>query len=76
LHPFHIIRLKKSVIYKLNENFFNRKPEGSQIEIFGRENRIESNNPDHLGGYKLAAVTFTGLENKFGLSFPRYSKVQ
>jgi solute carrier family 25 aspartate/glutamate transporter 12/13 len=58
-------------------NFFylSRKPEGSQIELSQNEHRIESLNPDHIGGYKLATVTFAGLENKFGLSFPRYNKV-
>ncbi|XP_056656587.1 electrogenic aspartate/glutamate antiporter SLC25A13, mitochondrial isoform X2 [Monodelphis domestica] len=28
--------------------------------------------PDHLGGYRLAASTFAGIENKFGLYLPRF----
>jgi hypothetical protein len=68
-----------SGFFILFKNVFNkkkRKPEGSQIEIFNKEKGIESLNPEHIGGYKLSLVTFAGLENKFGLSFPRYNKVQ
>lgn len=57
-------------------DFGGRKPEGSQIESFVKDSDIESVNPDHIGGYKLAAATFAGLETKFGLSFPRYNKPQ
>lgn len=31
-----------------------------------------SSNPDHVGGYKLAAATFSGIEHKFGLFLPRF----
>ena len=52
-----------------------RKPEGSEINI--QKNLtpacIESINPDHIGGYKLATVTFAGLESKFGLCFPKFN---
>lgn len=54
-------------------DFGGRKPEGSQIEVASKATaNIESLNPDHVGGYKLGGVTFAGLENKFGLSFPKY----
>ena len=29
-------------------------------------------NPDHLGGYTLAASTFAGVERKFGLQLPKF----
>lgn len=61
-------------------DFGGRKPEGSQIETTStlKLASIESVNPEHIGGFKLANVTFAGLENKFGLSFPKYTinKVQ
>lgn len=58
-------------------DFGGRKPEGSQIELGESKGyTIESLNPDHIGGYKLAAVTFAGLENKFGLCFPKFKKIQ
>lgn len=55
-------------------DFGGRKPEGSQIDSVkeGKGFTIESVNPEHIGGYKLANVTFAGLENKFGLCFPRF----
>ncbi|XP_030065635.1 electrogenic aspartate/glutamate antiporter SLC25A12, mitochondrial isoform X1 [Microcaecilia unicolor] len=29
-------------------------------------------NPEHIGGYRLAAATFAGIENKFGLYLPKF----
>uniref|UniRef100_A0A8K9X973 Solute carrier family 25 member 13 n=1 Tax=Oncorhynchus mykiss TaxID=8022 RepID=A0A8K9X973_ONCMY len=29
--------------------------------------------PDHIGGFRLAMATFTGIESKFGLHLPRYN---
>ncbi|KAK6018993.1 hypothetical protein OSTOST_15389 [Ostertagia ostertagi] len=31
-------------------------------------------NPDHIGGYRLAAATFSGIEHKFGLFLPRFER--
>lgn len=64
-----------------NFNSFNfdndRKPEGSQVEkLHVNVNKIESMNPDHIGGFKLATVTFAGLENKFGLCFPKFKPLK
>lgn len=55
-------------------DFGGRKPEGSQVDIQRniKGSNIESLNPDHIGGFKLATVTFAGLENKFGLCFPKF----
>ena len=41
-----------------------------------KSENIESLNPEHIGGYKLANVTFAGLENKFGLTFPKFKAAQ
>jgi len=58
-------------------DFGGRKPEGSQTEIpTGQAYNIESLNPDHIGGFRLATVTFAGLENKFGLCFPKFKRIQ
>ena len=29
-------------------------------------------NPDHVGGMKVAAATFAGIEHKFGLRLPKF----
>ena len=29
-------------------------------------------NPDHVGGLKVAAATFAGIEHKFGLKLPKF----
>jgi solute carrier family 25 (mitochondrial aspartate/glutamate transporter), member 12/13 len=34
-----------------------------------------SENPHHIGGYKLATATFSGIEHKFGLFLPRYEAI-
>jgi solute carrier family 25 aspartate/glutamate transporter 12/13 len=57
-------------------DFGGRKPEGSQVKhprAPNFETNTESMNPDHIGGFKLATVTFAGLENKFGLCFPKFA---
>lgn len=67
-HPMLILEL---IIENIS---FSRKPEGSQVEPIKEMStvKIESINPDHIGGYKLAGVTFAGIENKFGLCFPKF----
>jgi len=30
-------------------------------------------NADHVGGYKVAAATFAGIEHKFGLALPKFN---
>ncbi|KAF5400591.1 Mitochondrial solute carrier [Paragonimus heterotremus] len=32
-------------------------------------------NPDHIGGFRFATTTFTGIETKLGLCFPKYKPV-
>lgn len=57
-------------------DFGGRKPEGSEITQIHelKAVNIESRNPEHIGGYKLANVTFGGLESKFGICFPKINK--
>jgi solute carrier family 25 aspartate/glutamate transporter 12/13 len=31
-------------------------------------------NPDHVGGFKAAVPIFSGIETKFGLVLPRFSR--
>lgn len=60
-------------------DFGGRKPEGSMVNHPRQptyETNTESMNPDHIGGFKLATVTFAGLENKFGLCFPKFAPKQ
>lgn len=33
-------------------------------------------NPDHIGGYSVALPIFSGIESKFGLCFPKFSRSQ
>ena len=51
-----------------------RKPTGSAISQPAAE-RIPDN-PDHIGGYRLALACFDGIETKFGLSLPKYQRMQ
>ncbi|KAG2465073.1 CMC2 protein, partial [Polypterus senegalus] len=52
-------------------DFGGRKPEGVQ-PYPKTPSRLLTPNSDHIGGYKLAVATFTGIEHKFGLHLPRY----
>jgi hypothetical protein len=33
---------------------------------------LPARNPDHVGGLKVAAATFAGIEHKFGLKLPKF----
>jgi len=58
-------------------DFGGRRPAGSEV-VGGLsvedQQSILSKNPDHVGGYKLAQSVFSGMQQKFGLSFPMYQK--
>ncbi len=51
-------------------DFGGRRPTGSEAKI--QTTDIKSHNPDHIGGYRLALATFTGMESKFGLFLPKF----
>lgn len=52
-------------------DFGGVKPVGSEPVPKSRIT-LPAPNPDHVGGYKLAVATFTGIENKFGLYLPLF----
>ena len=53
-------------------DFGGSRPAGSQVEA--KKDITKSEHPDHIGGYKVAAPIFHGMESKFGLMFPRLQK--
>uniref|UniRef100_A0A4W3IAU5 Solute carrier family 25 member 12 n=1 Tax=Callorhinchus milii TaxID=7868 RepID=A0A4W3IAU5_CALMI len=48
------------------------KPVGSEPTPKSRIANLPPASPEHIGGYKLAAATFAGIENKFGLYLPKF----
>uniref|UniRef100_F6X4B8 EF-hand domain-containing protein n=2 Tax=Ciona intestinalis TaxID=7719 RepID=F6X4B8_CIOIN len=64
--------------YELLQRFFNkdfggRKPIGSTHKPkYVHVSDLPPITPDHMGGYRLAAATFAGVERKFGLALPRF----
>lgn len=64
--------------YELLQRYFNvdfggSKPIGSQHSPkFVHVSDLPPISPDHVGGYKLAAATFAGVERKFGLMLPKF----
>ncbi|KAF1763657.1 hypothetical protein GCK72_011924 [Caenorhabditis remanei] len=53
-------------------DFAGSRPTGSELATTKTIQDESSTNPDHVGGYKLAAATFSGIEHKFGLFLPRF----
>jgi len=53
-------------------DFGGTRPSGSEISTHTTVTDHKSTNQDHIGGYALAAATFAGIENKFGLFLPRF----
>lgn len=50
----------------------HRRPTGSQPTPMSHISELPPINSDHIGGYRLAAATFAGVENKFGLHLPKF----
>ncbi|KIH62941.1 Calcium-binding carrier protein Aralar1 domain protein [Ancylostoma duodenale] len=53
-------------------DFGGLRPTGSESSTTKKILDETSLNPDHVGGYRLAAATFSGIEHKFGLFLPRF----
>ena len=53
-------------------DFGGKRPAGSELKVPLQASEMLSQNKDHIGGYKLALSTFSGMESKFGLFFPKY----
>lgn len=52
-------------------DFGGRRPTGSETSPAIME-KLVSQNPDHIGGYKMGLATFKGVETKFGLFLPKF----
>jgi len=52
-------------------DFGGSRPSGSQVESPVEIKKSE--HPDHIGGYRVAAPVFRGMESKFGLMLPELS---
>uniref|UniRef100_A0A8C9U4S0 Solute carrier family 25 member 12 n=1 Tax=Scleropages formosus TaxID=113540 RepID=A0A8C9U4S0_SCLFO len=53
-------------------DFGGHRPTGSEPTPKSRISELPPASPDHVGGYRLAAATFAGVENKFGLHLPKF----
>ncbi|KAI6238492.1 hypothetical protein M3Y99_00688200 [Aphelenchoides fujianensis] len=53
-------------------DFGGHRPAGSEVSTPQTVVDQASENPDHVGGYKLAAANFSGIEHKFALFLPRF----
>uniref|UniRef100_A0A914QAS4 Uncharacterized protein n=1 Tax=Panagrolaimus davidi TaxID=227884 RepID=A0A914QAS4_9BILA len=53
-------------------DFGGSRPTGSEASVAASLSDSYSDKTDHVGGYKLAAATFSGIEHKFGLFLPKF----
>uniref|UniRef100_A0A8C1H3J7 Solute carrier family 25 member 12 n=1 Tax=Cyprinus carpio carpio TaxID=630221 RepID=A0A8C1H3J7_CYPCA len=65
------------VTYELLQRWFyvdfgGHRPAGSEPTPKSRISELPPVSPEHVGGYRLAAATFAGVENKFGLHLPKF----
>lgn len=69
---FRLVYDLKGCLLKSITYLPNRKPVGSEPTPKSRISDLPPVSPHHIGGYKLAAATFAGIENKFGLYLPKF----
>ncbi|XP_026768962.3 electrogenic aspartate/glutamate antiporter SLC25A12, mitochondrial isoform X2 [Pangasianodon hypophthalmus] len=65
------------VTYELLQRWFyidfgGHRPTGSEPTPKSRISELPPLSEDHIGGYRLAAATFAGVESKFGLHLPKF----
>ncbi|XP_062862018.1 electrogenic aspartate/glutamate antiporter SLC25A12, mitochondrial-like [Trichomycterus rosablanca] len=65
------------VTYELLQRWFyvdfgGHRPAGSEPTPKSRISELPPLREEHIGGYQLAAATFAGVENKFGLHLPKF----
>ncbi|XP_061548996.1 electrogenic aspartate/glutamate antiporter SLC25A12, mitochondrial-like isoform X2 [Phycodurus eques] len=65
------------VTYELLQRWFNidfgrHLPSGSKPTPAPKSEDLPPVSADHVGGYRLAAATFAGVERKFGLQLPKF----
>uniref|UniRef100_A0AAY5EWL4 EF-hand domain-containing protein n=1 Tax=Electrophorus electricus TaxID=8005 RepID=A0AAY5EWL4_ELEEL len=53
-------------------DFGGHRPSGSEPTPKSRISELPPVKPEHVGGYRLAAATFAGVESKFGLHLPKF----
>uniref|UniRef100_A0A8C5FFY1 EF-hand domain-containing protein n=1 Tax=Gadus morhua TaxID=8049 RepID=A0A8C5FFY1_GADMO len=53
-------------------DFGGHRPAGSEPTPKSRISELPPIHAEHVGGYRLAAATFAGVENKFGLHLPKF----
>ncbi|KAG7263729.1 hypothetical protein CRUP_016226 [Coryphaenoides rupestris] len=53
-------------------DFGGHRPAGSDPTPKSRISELPPIHAEHVGGYRLAAATFAGVENKFGLHLPKF----
>ncbi|XP_056315367.1 calcium-binding mitochondrial carrier protein Aralar1 [Danio aesculapii] len=53
-------------------DFGGHRPSGSEPTPKSRISELPPVSSEHVGGYRLAAATFAGVENKFGLHLPKF----
>ncbi|XP_034431025.1 calcium-binding mitochondrial carrier protein Aralar1-like isoform X1 [Hippoglossus hippoglossus] len=56
----------------LDVDFGGHRPVGSEPTPKPSAEDLPSVTADHVGGYRLAAATFAGVERKFGLHLPKF----
>lgn len=68
------------VTYELLQRLFyvdfgGSRPSGSDVKKSSAtiDSAKVQINPDHIGGYRAAVPLITGIESKFGLSFPKFA---
>ncbi|KAM9487290.1 electrogenic aspartate/glutamate antiporter SLC25A12, mitochondrial-like [Clarias gariepinus] len=66
------------VTYELLQRWFyidfgGHRPTGSEPTPKSRISELPPVSADHIGGYRLAAATFAGVESKFGLHLPKFT---
>uniref|UniRef100_A0A8B9L6M5 Solute carrier family 25 member 12 n=1 Tax=Astyanax mexicanus TaxID=7994 RepID=A0A8B9L6M5_ASTMX len=65
------------VTYELLQRWFyvdfgGHRPSGTEPTPKSRISELPPVSPEHVGGYRLAAATFAGVESKFGLHLPKF----
>ncbi|KAA3681688.1 solute carrier family 25 (mitochondrial aspartate/glutamate transporter), member 12/13 [Paragonimus westermani] len=61
--------------YEMLQRFLLIDFGGRELPGAGRPPSAALINPDHIGGFRFATTTFTGIETKLGLCFPKYKPV-
>uniref|UniRef100_A0A672QB98 Calcium-binding mitochondrial carrier protein Aralar1-like n=1 Tax=Sinocyclocheilus grahami TaxID=75366 RepID=A0A672QB98_SINGR len=70
---WHVESLWISICCKKKSLLFpSSRPAGSEPTPKSRISELPPVSSEHVGGYRLAAATFAGVENKFGLHLPKF----